>query len=128
VLSFSWLSWLSWLSWHGRAGGFTEKCLGFPQRLFQRDRAMSFLQQVDQVAILPRRIVDPGAGFVPTLSLQPDDETLPLCARGVGNLPMSALRLSGTDWPRGLRCCAGCSRTGIRCADTNRTLGEFCLG
>ena len=120
MLSFSWLSWLSWLSWHGRAGGFTEKRLGFPQRLFQRDRAMSFLQQVDQVAILPRRIVDPGAGFVPTLSLQPDDETLPLCARGVGNLPMSALRLSGTDWR--LKLSASSSRLAKRTAMLCRVL------
>jgi len=85
VLSFS------RLSWHGRAGGFTEKCLGFPQRLVRRNRAMSFLQQVDQVAVLPRRIVDLGASFAPTFSLQADGETLPLSARGVANLPKIAL-------------------------------------
>ena len=49
------------------------------------------MQQVNQVAILPRRIVGPGPGLAPTLSLQADGETLALAPRGIANLPIIAL-------------------------------------
>ena len=91
---------LSGVTRYGRAGGLAEKGPGLPQRFLERDRTKPFLQQVYQIAILPRREIGPRSGFAPTLSLQPDGEALtlwrPRCRQPANSCP--ACDPSGKYW------------------------------